>query len=138
MPILWIRKVLALSSLDDSVIRLPISFMKLRPSVPHEPLDSIAMGMKWYCCARLLYFLLFSASFRLAIFPAWIEEKGRLEGADVSEQVKSQINGLPLFQGNRVISSGLLPSVLLHPIGSRTAGMPAEISALIVMSLTFE
>ena len=57
----------------------------------------------------------------------------------MSEHVKSQASGLPDLKLSQVYPSGrfLVPS-LHRPDGSNFAGKPADATALLMMSLTFE
>ena len=58
--------------------------------------------------------------------PAETDEIATKEGAIVSAIVTSQITHLPADYGTKVLPSGRLPSVLVNPVGSLTAGISAR------------
>ena len=76
--------------------------------------------------ANLLYFANLRADDCSATNPAETDEIAALEGAIVSVIVTSQINNLPADHGTKVLPSGRLPSVLVNPVGSLTAGISAR------------
>jgi len=75
------------------------------------------------------YFLILADSAEFANLLAPLEEVDTLDGARVSEQVKSQSNGKPYLQGIKDMPSGLLPSSRHTPTGSKTAGTPPDTRA---------
>ena len=62
----------------------------------------------------------------------------RYDGAKVSLHVASHTRSFPSFQGTIEIPSGLLPSDLATPEGSKRAGIFAADSALWMMSFKLE
>ena len=76
------------------------------------------------------------ASAKLAGLLAPLDGVDKLDGARVSEQVKSQTSGKPLLHGIKVMPSGLFPSSRHAPTGSRTAGTPPDTKAKRIISLT--
>jgi len=70
------------------------------------------------------YFLILADSAEFASLLAPLEEVDTLDGARISEQVKSHSNGKPCLQGIKDMPSGLLPSSRHTPTGSKIAGTP--------------
>ena len=97
---------------------------------PQEPSDSIATGTKQTLGGRDEYLAIF---FDSASAPTALEPDVTIllyDGAKESGIVASQTKGLPRDQGIKVTPSGLLPSDLDKPEGSRLDGTPAAEKAL--------
>ena len=62
----------------------------------------------------------------LATNPAETDEIAAWEGAIVSVIVTSQRTHLPADHGTKMLPFGRLPSVLVNPVGSLTAGISAR------------
>ena len=86
--------------------------------------------------ARVEYFLILHASAELASLLAPLDEVDKLDGARVSEQVKSQTRGKPLLHGIKVMPSGLFPLPRQTSTASRAAGTPPDTKAQRIVSLT--
>ena len=70
-----------------------------------------------------------------ALDPSHFKEECKCDGARVSTHVISQIRDLPCEQGISVTASGLLPSSLLIPHGSRILGRLQEVKERLMMEL---
>src|SRR5207237_2588458 len=97
---------------------------------------SIATGMNKKYGSRNWYLRSFSLSNSSAAAPGNLEVLIMRDGARVSPHVKSQTKDLPRLHGTRVIPSGLFPSALEHPAGSRIFGTSAVLKARLIMSFT--
>ena len=64
-----------------------------------------------------------------------LAEVDKLDGARMSEQVKSQSKGKPRDQGINDMPSGLLPSLRHTPTGSKTAGHQSATNSFIHCSV---
>ena len=103
--------------------RWPRSLRKDNVSAPNTPRDSHAMGTKKYLAPREEYFFLFRDSASAATNPGPLSAVERYDGAKVSLHVASHTRSFPSFQGTIEIPSGLLPSDLATPEGSKRAGI---------------
>ena len=106
-------------------IRHPVSDKKARPSLLKGPKVSMATGTKVYLLSSSEYLTCFLAAAISAAPPAAAAVSEMYEVATVSTTVASHIKVRPLPHGIRVWPSGLLPSDLVRPDGSLTAGVPA-------------
>lgn len=82
-----------------------------------------------------IFVFFFALSLKVAAAPARRLVDRTYDWHVVSALVKSHIRGLPHFHGISVRPSGFFPSDLLHPVGSRMAGMPHVSRALFIKSL---
>src|SRR6218665_3815752 len=106
-------------------IRLPIWLMKSHDEGSSGPRVSIATGWKTCVVGKAAYF----SALR---FAAWTDAGPTdaacgvmYDEAHVWTTVASHARYFPADQGTRVAPSGLLPSILNRPAGSRVLGTPA-------------
>ncbi len=124
-----IRKHLLLGSPLEVANFFPNNLKKFSASFAQIPIVSTAIGRTIKSRDNCLYFECFFVSAAFAIIPGPCEAKLVWLGAKVSEQVKSHTRHLPWLQGKAVQPSGLLPSDLDKPAGSRVLAILAEQSA---------
>ena len=115
------RKEVDLGSPETIETRLPNSFTKARPNVPHEPSVSIAMGTNSCEVAKAAYLDCFFDSAKAAAAPDSSADLFTYEGANVSGHVASQRRHLPFDHGIRVAPPGRLESERISPGGYRSA-----------------
>ena len=106
-------------------MRQPICDIKGPVVSPYVPDVSNATGSKRNRAASAAYLRLLLSSAARAANPAEIAELLTCDSAKVSTQVASHHKHLPLENGKTVKPSGLLPSPLSTPTGSRHEGTPA-------------
>ena len=94
--------------------------------------------MKWCVVDNSEYLAFFIPSTCFAMAPASLPARLMWDGSKVSGQVASQTKMRLLFQGRIVAPSGLLPSDLQIPTGSRWADILADPKHLLTMSLMVE
>src|SRR5678815_4781331 len=97
--------------------------MKAKPSLLRGPRVSTATGMKMYRLCSSVYFACFLVAAISAAAYASAAVPVMYEAATVSTTIASHMRALPLHHGIRVWPSGLLPSALVRPDGSLTAGI---------------
>src|SRR5207237_10046281 len=114
----------------------PTQFISFFAKGAYTPIVSIATGMNRKCGSRNWYFRSFSLSNSSAAAPGNLEVYVTRDGARVSPQVKSHTKDLPRLHGTMVIPSGLFPSSLEQPAGSRMFGTSAVRRARLIMSFT--
>src|SRR6218665_1723202 len=104
-------------------IRLPIWVMKSHAEGSSGPRFSIATGWKTCVVVKAAYF----SALRFAAWTAWTDAACGVmyDAAHVWTTVASHARYFPADQGTKVAPSGLLPSVLNRPAGSRVLGIPA-------------
>ena len=104
------RKAVAVESPECALIRLPISFTKAHPRLPHVPRVSMTFGTNSCETDRLAYFDCFFFSASAAAEPAAAADRLMYDGARVSGHVASHSRHLPLDHG-----ASVAPSERLHP-----------------------
>ena len=93
MATFWIKNWVALLSPDCSITREPIRLTNERAHDPQAPKVSTHKGEKWNDGIREEYFLHLADSAEFTSRLAPLAEVDKLDGARVSEQVKSQSKG---------------------------------------------
>ena len=136
IEIFWIRNWQAILSSVCSMTEEPICHTTKCTLEPHAPKVSTQRGDRWKFGAMVEYFLALDASGEFAILLAPLKDVDKLDGARVSEQVKSQTSSKRLLHGIKVMPSGLLPLSWHTSTGSRTVGTPPDTKARQIVSLT--
>src|SRR5207237_10043487 len=134
--ILFLKKFFALVSLVTRSNFEPTQFTNFLAIGAYTPMVSIATGMNKKCGSRNWYFRSFSRSNSSAAAPGNLDVFMTRQGARVSPHVKSQTKDFPRLHGTMVIPSGLFPSSLEQPAGSRMFGTSAVRRARLIMSFT--
>src|SRR5688572_19229414 len=127
----WRMNPVSRVSPDIFVRRRPISEMKSRPSLLRGPRGSRATGTKAYLLCRSAYLVCILVAANSAALPASVAVSGMYDAATVSTTVASPIKVRPLPHVIRVWPSGLLPSDLVRPDGSLTAGGAGSVEAAV-------
>ena len=122
MEHLWSRNWVDLDSPVFSLTILPISLTSFKPSCPHEPNVSIAIGTNKYSFSSSWYWSIFFISAFSAALPGCLAVWSTYDAARVSTTVESQIRHFPSLKGNSLNPSGRLPSFLLNPVSSSFDG----------------
>ena len=99
---LCVKNWVALQSPVYSTTRELICRTTERELEPHPPKVSTQRGGKWLLAARVEYFIILQSSVELTRLLDPLDEVDTLDGARVSEQVKSQTRGKPLLHGIKV------------------------------------
>ena len=134
----WQRNAVARGSPIFLESRAPISDAKDQALEPHVPKVSTAKGTNMWFCWSSAYFADFLDLESEAATPVAKEVWWTRDGATVSGHVKSQTSIRPLDQGIIVTPSGLLPSLLSIPVGSRVTGVSALRKDRAMMSFASE
>src|ERR1043165_9533809 len=121
----WKKKLVSRVSPVVIDSRRPVSDKKSRTFLLKGPKVSMAIGTKVYLFSSSEYLTSFLAAAISAAPPAAAAVSEIHEAATVSTTVASHSKVRPPLHGIRVYPSGLLPSDLVRPDGSLTAGMPA-------------
>ena len=100
----------------------PMSWISSVASAFHDPLVSIATGMKMWVLVMPVYFVFLAMAALSAAAPACREVISRWDCAYVSCTVTSQAIGLPRAQGINVSPCGRLVSSRDRPTDSLEAG----------------
>src|ERR1700759_5453686 len=136
--ILCSKKFVSLGSLATSVVRLPNSRMKSRPSTLHGPRVSMAIVTKWYVGDNALYFCPLRTAECAAAAPAELQVDCKCDIHRVSGVVASQARHLPLDHGMSGAPSSRKLDPASSPDGSFVAAMRALPRARCTMSLIIE
>ena len=121
-----------------SEIRFPISLTMAEVEGPKAPDVSMATGSNLNLLTRSGYLDLLALSALAAAEPALMADSITELSLYVLTHVASQQRDFPLLKGKVVMPSGLFPSPRSRPIGSRSVGIPADLSARLIMSLMAE
>ena len=105
---------------------------------PYTPIVSTTIGSNWCASARAAYLRRLRSSALFVAVKASIADLFRCTSAKVSTHVQYQTKLLPPLNGKTDIPSGRDPSPLSNPGGSKTDGMPAFWSALLITSFIAE
>ena len=128
----------SLLSSDFSEILFPISLTMTEVEGPKTPDVSMATGSNLNLLTKLGYLDLLVLSALAAAEPALMADSITELSLYVLTHVASQQRDFPLLKGKVVMPSGLFPSPRSRPIGSRSVGIPADLSARLIMSLMAE
>src|ERR1043165_5810285 len=121
----WKRKLVSRVSPVVIESRRPVSDKKSRPSLLNGPKVSMAIGTKVYLFSSSEYLTCFLAAAISAAPPDAAAVSEMYEAATLSTTVASHRKVRHPIHGIRVCPSGILPSDLVRPDDSLTAGMPA-------------
>jgi len=130
----WKRNSFSLVSSVTTVMRRPISCVTSMAVSCHAPAVSMANGQKMWVLAKLAYLYVLFCAALWAAAPALTIVLLIWDSAYVSGTVTSQVTGLPLAHGSKVVPSGLLLLSLTKLTGSLAAGIWARFSARQMMS----